>query len=102
MPQTADRPGGVARSGNPNPHQARQAKRRRRRKPGTVADLKKHLWAAIDKLSESLEGDAVEVSDLTRLTHALSQAATSYLKVVEVGDLEARLTALEQSLEKQP
>ena len=85
---------------NPNPYQARQAKRKGQRKAGTVDDLKAHLWAAIDKLSAALDTDSPEVADLTRLTHALSQAATSYLRVIEVGELEARLEKLEQASER--
>lgn len=85
---------------NPNPHKARQA-RRRRPKPGTVKQLSAVLWRAITHLEDHLESTAsvetVDTSELCRLSHALSQSASTYLKAVEVGELEARLEALEKA-----
>lgn len=85
---------------NPDSLRARRAKKRRRRpKPGTIEDLQKVLWNAVATLEERLldtsdEEDA-DVAELCKLTHALSQAAGTFLKAVEVGELEARLAALE-------
>ena len=90
---------------NPNPHKARQ-KRKRRPTPGTVKQLTAVLWSAITKLEEhlSVTADAEEVNtaELCKLTHALSQSAGSYLRAVEVGELEARVEALEGALERNP
>lgn len=85
---------------NPSPHQARQA-RKRRAEPGTVRQLQAVLWRAIshleDHLNTAADREQVDTGELVRLTHALSQAAGPYLKTLEVGELEARLTALEQA-----
>ncbi len=84
---------------NPNPHKARQA-RKRRPKPGTVKQLSAVLWRAITHLEEHLDttatAETVDTGELCKLTHALSQSASTYLKAVEVGELEARLEALEK------
>ena len=89
---------------NPNPDaaKARMGKRAKRRpKPGTVSDLTKVLWSAIHKLEHHLgnvsEAEEVDTGELCRLAHAMSQAASTYLKALEVGEFEARLAALEGS-----
>lgn len=85
---------------NPSPHQARQA-RKRRPKPGTVKQLTAVLWRAITHLETHLDSttsaEEVDTADLCKLTHALSQSASTYLKAVEVGEFEARLEALEKA-----
>lgn len=91
--------------GDTQPHKARQA-RRRRTKPGTVKQLTTVLWQAITHLETHLNGaieaDEVDTAELCKLTHALSQSASTYLKALEVGELEARVEALEQAQETQP
>lgn len=92
--------------GDTKPHKARQAKKRARRpKPGTVKQLTAVLWGAISKLEHHLDtvGDAKEVdtAELCKLTHALSQSASTFLKAVEVGELEARVETLEAALAQQ-
>lgn len=89
---------------NPNPDasRARLGKRARRRpKPGTVKQLSAVLWRAITHLEEHLDSTAtaetVDTGELCKLTHALSQSASTYLKAVEVGELESRLEALEKA-----
>ncbi len=85
---------------NPNPHKARQA-RKKRAKPGTVAQLTSVLWKAIGHLETHLDATAqaetTDTAELCRLTHALSQSAATFLKAIETGELEARLAALEQA-----
>ena len=93
--------------GDTQPHRARQAKKRARRpKPGTVKQLTAVLWSAITKLeehlSETTEAEMVDTAELCKLTHALSQSASTYLKALEVGELEARVEALEGALERNP
>ncbi len=95
---------------NPNPVAARKAKKRRPT-PGTVKQLTAVLWNAITKLEAAIEPPvvngylddreaqkdfAVQIGELTKLTHALSQAGGTYLKCVEVGELEGRVQELEK------
>lgn len=88
--------------GDTKPHLARQGRRNARRpKPGTVKQLSAVLWRAITHLEEHLDATAtaeeVDTAELCKLTHALSQSASTYLKAVETGELEARIEALEQA-----
>ena len=78
---------------NPSPHHARIA-RKRRRKPGDLAAVTRVLWQAI-VVAEDLLHDAEEADMQLRCVHALSQAAGQYAKLLEVGELESRLAALE-------
>lgn len=89
---------------NPNPDALkarRGARAKRRPKPGTVKQLTSVLWRAITHLEAHLDATAtaeeVDTAELCKLTHALSQSAATYLKAVEVGELEARLEALERA-----
>lgn len=102
---------------NPNPDATRARlgkKAARRPKPGTVRQLTAVLWNAITKLEAAIEPPvvngyletdeaqknfAIQVGELTRLTHALSQAGGVYLKAIEVGELEARVAELEKQAE---
>lgn len=88
--------------GDTKPHVARQARKSSRRpRPGTVKQLSAVLWRAITHLEEHMnsaaESEEVDTAELCKLTHALSQSASTYLKAVEVGELEARLEALEKT-----
>lgn len=87
---------------NPNPDASRARlgrKAARRPRPGTVKQLQGVLWKAIthleDHLNTAADRERVDTGELVRLTHALSQAAGPYLKALEVGELEARIAALE-------
>lgn len=89
---------------NPNPDALkarRGARAKRRPKPGTVKQLTSVLWRAITHLETHLDAtassDKVDTAELCKLTHALSQSAATYLKAVEVGELEARLETLEKA-----
>lgn len=79
---------------NLNPVPGRLAKRAKRHS-GDVARLQGKLWQAILQAESVMlkEGD-----DLLKLKaiHCLSQTAASFLKCAEVGEIEARLEALEQ------
>lgn len=82
--------------GNPNadPTLARQAKRARRRgKPGTLEDARALLWRALTRAGELLEEE--DPAHALRAVHAISQGAAAYARIVEVGELEARIAALE-------
>jgi hypothetical protein len=78
---------------NPTPHKARTAKKRAR-KPGNLAALQRLLWRALLTAEEILDGTSEEEMQL-RAIHAISQASGQYLKLIETGELEARVTALE-------
>ena len=87
---------------NPNPTKARQAKRKRKLKNGDIKDITGVLWSAIIKLEQHLssvtEENGIDTNELCKLTHALSQSASTYLKALEVGEYEARLSELEKHL----
>ena len=79
---------------NPDPVEARQAKRRKRRgKPGTLEDARALLWRALTRAGELLEEEDPLLS--LKAIHAVSQGAAAYARIVEVGELEARIAALE-------
>ncbi len=78
---------------NASPHQARLAKKRAR-KPGNLAALQRLLWRALLTAEEILDS-ATEADMQLRAIHAISQASGQYAKLLEVGELEARLAALE-------
>jgi hypothetical protein len=85
-------------SGNPNPYQARIAsKRKRRARNGSLATAQRVLWNAILRVEEALE-TASGTEMVVKCTHALSQSLASYGKLIEIGELEARLKALEGQL----
>lgn len=79
---------------NSNPVPGRLAKRAKRYN-GDVGQLQGKLWAAILRAETIMEPGGDDYLAL-RAAHCLSQVAASFLKAVEVGELEARLEALEQ------
>lgn len=110
---------------NPNPHKARMAKKRTR-KPGNLAALQRLLWRALLTAERILQGaerregealalaaeyeTAMAVEALMagtaeremqlRAIHAISQASGQYAKLLEIGELEARIAALEAAQEQ--
>jgi len=68
-------------------------KARRRKKPGTLEDARALLWRALTRAGELLEEEDPALS--LKAIHAISQGAAAYARIVEVGELEARLAALE-------
>lgn len=81
-----------------NPLKARIAQRRKR-KAGTLKDVTGMLWEALEAARELLSEE--DTGTRLKAIHALSQTASSYARVYEVGELEARLEALEQAQEAQ-
>jgi hypothetical protein len=82
---------------NPDPFKARLGRRRRRRKVGDLAALQRKLWGAICEADGVIVGaDADELR--LKAIHALVQAGMAYAKILEIGEYEARLAALEQQL----
>lgn len=81
---------------NPRIHQARMAKRRLR-KPGNLKDLQRMLWQSLVECERVLL-TATDDEMTLRAAHAVGQVGGQYAKLLEVGELEARLTALEAAL----
>jgi hypothetical protein len=80
---------------NPNPWKARLA-RYQRQPPGDIDALRRHTWAA---LMVAFEGCATTDADQRRKALlAYSQLASVYLRLFEVGELDARLQALEMAM----
>lgn len=87
--------GGVA---NPNPYRARAAKRRAH-KPLNLTDVLKILTSAIREAERVLyEADDPEM--ILRCCHALAQATGQYSKLLEIGEFEGRLQALEAAVQR--
>ncbi len=83
---------------NPNPHAARLAKKRAR-KHGDLPQLLRMLWRALLEAQAVLERATEDEAELKlRAVHALSQASGQYVKLLEIGELESRLAALEQAM----
>jgi hypothetical protein len=81
---------------NPDPYRARLT-RKRRRKTGDLPALQRKLWGAIceaDDLIVLAEADELRLKAI----HALVQAGMAYAKLLEIGEHEARLAAIEQQL----
>ena len=78
---------------NPSPYKARMA-RRQIRKPGDIHAVMRLLWRAL-KTAEDILDEAEEPELTLRAIHAISQASGQYAKLLEIGELEARIAALE-------
>jgi hypothetical protein len=87
---------------NPNPWHGR-LKRKSQRKPGDLHALQRKLWGAILHCEEILEAATLAEDDDKRLKaiHALSQCAGQYAKLLEIGELEARVQALEAERDRE-
>jgi hypothetical protein len=81
---------------NPNPFKARLAKKRRR-KPGDLDQLKAVLWGALCE-AETVLRETSDEERVLRACHTISQASAAYLKLLETGELERRIQAMEQQL----
>lgn len=80
---------------NASPHAARLA-RKRRHKPGQLPELLRVLWQALLEAEAVLAVASGNDPELTlKAVHAIVQASAGYAKLLEVGEFEARLKALE-------
>lgn len=70
-------------------------KKRRNRKAGTVDEARRILWKALEQAGRLADAEESTPADTLRILHAVSQGVAAYVRVCEVADLEARLTALE-------
>lgn len=79
---------------NLNPVPGRLAKRARRA-AGDVGRLQQKLWQSILQAETVMLKEADDALTL-KAAHCLSQVAMTYLKTVEIGELEARIEELER------
>ena len=80
-----------------NSHAARLVKRHKH-KPGNLRDLLQVLWQALLEAQAVLEAAGEAEAELKlKAVHAISQCGGQYAKLLEVGELEARLAAVEQA-----
>ena len=56
------------------------------------------LSRALRQLDMHLSEEEIQVPELCKLTHAASQVAGTYARILEVGELEERLEELERTV----
>lgn len=83
---------------NPNPTAARiaAAQTRKRRGAGDIEKLRAVLWRAIQRLEECFKSTDELDAEARKAILALSQVAGVFLKTVEAGEMNDRITLLEQ------
>ena len=85
---------------HPNTAPARTAKRRkaveRTKETGTLQDVQKKMWSAIIRLEQIAQREGADDAGVIKATHCLIQACGQYSKLLEVGEYEARIAALEK------
>ena len=88
--------------GNTKPENVRSEKKKRRRirKMGDITDARRKLWQAITSEEEVLLDDQSDTLTVLKAVHAITSASTAYAKLVEIGEFEKRLEAVEKLLEK--
>ena len=90
----------MAAPNNPVTHLARLAKRKRR-SSGNLNGARLRLWSALEA-AEACLMDAVAEGDrdgVLKACHAVTQTSGAFARVFEIGELEARLTALLDEVE---
>lgn len=88
---------------NPTTHLARLA-RKNRRASGDLDGARRRLWRALE-MAEAVLLDAAAADDRTgvlKAVHATTQAAAAFARIVEVGEIEARLAAVETAIDAGP
>jgi hypothetical protein len=70
------------------------------RKQGDLPALKRRLWWGILHCTHVFEAEGMTTEQRLRAAHALSQLAMTFMKVVEVSDLQARVEALEHLINR--
>jgi hypothetical protein len=74
----------------------------RRKKPGDLKQLQAILWEGMEALEKFCKAavDAKDSQELRSIMHCLTQSAGVYTRLVEVGQLEERVAALEANQER--
>ena len=67
---------------------------------GTLTDTRRKLWQAITSAEEVLLDDQSDTLTVLKAVHAITSASTAYAKLVEIGEFEHRMDAIEQLLKK--
>jgi hypothetical protein len=70
------------------------------RKVGDLAGLKRRLWWGILNCTYVFEAEGMTTEQRLRASHVLSQLAMTFMKAVEVSDLETRLHDLEAIVQR--
>lgn len=78
---------------------------RKRKKAGSMEEVRRLLWQALTRAAGLLEVEDPETGQpdnalALKAIHAISQGAGAYAKVTEVTDLAARIEALEAAKEE--
>jgi hypothetical protein len=76
-----------------------KAARKRPRDPGDLRQLTRVLWQAILEAEEIMTRSTDDELTL-RAVHAISQASGQYARLIEVGEFEARLAAIEDAQQR--
>jgi hypothetical protein len=94
----ADRDRGDTRSGNPNPHKARQAKARRRaRNAADLGTAQRVSWTAVRECERVLLAAETDIETRLKAAHALNQCLSTFTKLTEAAELAARVEELERA-----
>src|SRR5690606_17619731 len=94
----------VLKVANPNPVKARMAQRakdRKTRKGMTLADVRVIMSDFIEALDSyvSTEEERPSLESLKGVGYLLNQAIGSYVKLVEIGELEARAADMQRQID---
>ena len=71
---------------------------KRIRKSGDIKKLRLKMWRMVVKAEKLALDDDTKTNELIRAIHAMVQASSAYLKIVEMDDIESRITQLETKL----
>ena len=86
---------------NPNPIQARLAKRRYRKR-GDIQEISRKCWNAVLHIEAVLEEEAAKpepnIEILLRAAHLQAITTQAYAKLLDAGDFETRLKELEKAV----
>ena len=62
--------------------------------------MQRELWRAVLCARDVLQDPDSDTSATLKAVHAITSASTAYAKLVEIGEFEHRLEAIEQLLKK--
>jgi hypothetical protein len=79
-------------------HKARMG-RKLRGKPGDLVQLQLILWYSL-KRAQGILDVATDDETTLKAVHCISQVAGQYAKLLEIGELEARIAAMEAATQK--
>lgn len=71
------------------------------RKTGDVSDLRKIVWRAVRAAEQMMFQENATPELVFKAIYAISQIGNTYMKVLEVDELEERVAALEEALANQ-